>query len=96
MRVALLVCFVASISACGGSSLAPSAVSSGAAMSIAGTWDGTIVSSNNATAQFRMVLTQSGSAQVFGHGGRRYRVYGNGERGREATASTITWTSDGR
>jgi hypothetical protein len=61
MRVALLVCFVASVSACGGSSLAPSPVSSGAATSIAGTWNGTIVSSNNASAQFRMVLTQSGS-----------------------------------
>jgi hypothetical protein len=61
MRIALLVCFVVSVSACGGSSLAPSAVSSGAGVSIAGTWNGTIVSSNNATAQFRMVLAQSGS-----------------------------------
>jgi hypothetical protein len=61
MRVALFVCFVASVSACGGNSLAPSAVSSGTGVSIAGTWNGTIVSSNNTTAQFRMVLTQSGS-----------------------------------
>jgi hypothetical protein len=61
MRVALIVCLVASVSACGGNSLAPTGASAGTSMSIAGTWNGTIVSSNNATAQVKMVLTQSGS-----------------------------------
>ena len=61
MRVALIVCLVACVSACGGNSLAPGAAG-GNAMSIAGTWNGTIVSSNNDTMQLTMVLTQSGSA----------------------------------
>jgi hypothetical protein len=63
MRVALIVCLVVSVSACSGSPAEPTALSSGTtAMNIAGTWDGTIVSSNNATVQVKMVLTQSGSA----------------------------------
>jgi len=61
MRVALVVCVVACVSACGGSSVGPSEVSGGAATNIAGTWNGTIVSSNNASEQLTMVLTQSGS-----------------------------------
>src|SRR5467141_3034746 len=61
MRVAWILCFMVSVAACGGNSTAPSAVSAGTATNIAGTWNGTIVSSNNATAQVRMVLTQSGS-----------------------------------
>lgn len=61
MRVALLVCVVACVSACGGNSVAPSEVSGGTTMNVAGTWNGTIASSNNATEQVRMVLTQSGS-----------------------------------
>jgi hypothetical protein len=61
MRLALMVCFVASVSACGGNALAPTGVSGGTAMNIAGTWNGTIGSSNNATEQLRMVLDQSGS-----------------------------------
>ena len=61
MRIALIVCLVAFVSACGGNSTAPTGVSGTTAMNIAGTWTGTIVSSNNATVQYRMVLTQSGS-----------------------------------
>ena len=61
MRLALIVCVVASVSACGGNSNAPSVVGGTTTTNIAGTWNGTIVSSNNATVQFRMVLTQSGS-----------------------------------
>jgi len=65
MRILLIVCFAASLSACGGSSTAPSEVSVGSGTNIAGTWIGTVVSSNNPTAQFRMILAQSGS-QVSG------------------------------
>jgi hypothetical protein len=61
MRVALVVCVVACVSACGGSSVAPTDVNGGAATNIAGTWNGTIVSSNNASEQLSMLLTQSGS-----------------------------------
>jgi len=61
MRIALILCFVVSVAACGSNSTAPSAVSAGTTTNIGGTWNGTIVSSNNETAQFRMVLTQSGS-----------------------------------
>ena len=61
MRLALMVCLVASVSACGGNTLAPTGVSGGTAMNIGGTWNGTIGSSNNATEQLRMTLTQSGS-----------------------------------
>jgi hypothetical protein len=61
MRVALIVCVVVSVAGCGGNSTAPSAVSVGTATNIAGAWNGTIASSNNASAQFRMDLTQSGS-----------------------------------
>jgi len=60
MRVALAVCLVVSVAACGGNSTAPSAVSGGTVIDIAGTWNGTIASSNNTTAQLKMVLTQSG------------------------------------
>ena len=61
MRLALVVCIVACVSACGGSSVGPSGVSGGTTMNIAGTWNGTIGSSNNASEQLTMVLTQSGS-----------------------------------
>src|SRR5258705_9591450 len=60
MRVALAVCLVVSVAACGSNSTAPSAVSGGTVIDIAGTWNGTIASSNNTTAQLKMVLTQSG------------------------------------
>jgi hypothetical protein len=61
MRLALMVCLVASVAACGANSTAPSAISIGTTTSIGGTWNGTIASTNNATAQLRMVLTQSGA-----------------------------------
>ena len=62
MRILLIVCLAACAAACSGNSTGPSGVSSGtAATNIAGTWDGTIVSSNNPEAQVKMVLTQSGS-----------------------------------
>jgi hypothetical protein len=62
MRILLSVCLVVSAAACSGNSTSPTPVSSGtAATNLAGTWDGTIVSSNNDTAQVRMVLTQTGS-----------------------------------
>jgi hypothetical protein len=61
MRLALMVCLVASVSACGGNTLAPTGVAGGTTTNIAGTWNGTIGSSNNATEQLRMTLTQSGS-----------------------------------
>jgi len=61
MRILLIVCLVVCAAACSGNSTSPTPASLGtAAMNIAGTWDGTIVSSNNETAQVRMVLTQSG------------------------------------
>jgi hypothetical protein len=61
MRVALAVCVVLCVSACGGSSVGPSEASGGTTTNIAGTWNGTIVSSNNPNEQLTMVLTQSGS-----------------------------------
>jgi hypothetical protein len=61
MRLALIVCLVVSVSACSGNSTGPTSASGGNAANIAGTWNGTIVSSNNDTMQVRMVLTQSGS-----------------------------------
>jgi hypothetical protein len=61
MRLALMVCLAASTAACAGNSTAPSAASAGTTTNIAGTWNGTIASTNNATAQLRMVLTQSGA-----------------------------------
>jgi hypothetical protein len=61
MRLALIVCLVVSASACGASSTAPSAVSAGTTTNIAGTWNGTIASSNNETMQVTMVLAQSRS-----------------------------------
>src|SRR4029077_12222484 len=62
MRVALVVCAIVGLAACSGSSVAPRGVSASATTSIAGNWNGTIGSSNNATMQLKMVLTQSGSA----------------------------------
>ncbi|HXI32292.1 MAG TPA: hypothetical protein VNG89_27825 [Vicinamibacterales bacterium] len=62
MRVALVVCAIVGLAACSGSSVAPSGVSASTTTSIAGNWNGTIGSSNNATMQLKMVLTQSGSA----------------------------------
>ena len=61
MRAALIVCVVVvCVSACGGNTVAPSEVST--TMNVAGTWNGTIGSSNNPTQQVKLVLTQSGSA----------------------------------
>ena len=65
MRLALIVCLIVAVSACSGNSTGPTSASGGNAADIAGTWNGTIVSSNNATMQVKMVLTQSGS-QVTG------------------------------
>ena len=61
MRVALIVCVAACVSACSGSSTAPSEVSAGTTTNIAGTWNGTIISSNNDTQQVKLILAQSGS-----------------------------------
>jgi len=61
MRLALIVCVVASVSACAENSTGPSGLNGVTAANIAGTWNGTMGSSNNATVQFTMVLTQSGS-----------------------------------
>lgn len=61
MRVALVLCLAVSAAACGSSSTSPSSVSAGTTTNIAGTWNGTIASSNNATVQIAMVLAQSGS-----------------------------------
>lgn len=63
MRVALLLCFAAIVAGCSESSTSPSSVST--TTNIAGTWSGTMVSSNNATAQLRIVLSQS-NADVTG------------------------------
>jgi hypothetical protein len=62
MRRLLVVCVAACVSACAGGSVAPSEISSGTTTNIAGTWNGTIVSSNNPTVQLKIVLTQSGSS----------------------------------
>ncbi len=61
MRFALMACLVVSVAACSGNSTAPTTASAGTTMNIAGTWNGTIASTNNATAQLKMVLTQSGA-----------------------------------
>src|SRR2546422_7978085 len=61
MRVALIVLFVVSIAACGGNTTAPSATSVGTPVNIADRWNGTIASSNNASAHVGLILTQSGS-----------------------------------
>ena len=61
MRIALLVCLVVSASACAGSPGAPTSAAGGTTMNIAGTWNGTIASSNNETMQLSMILSQSGS-----------------------------------
>jgi hypothetical protein len=61
MRVALLAAVVAAATACGGSTVAPGAVSASTTISVAGSWSGTLASSNNATVQVGMTLTQSGA-----------------------------------
>lgn len=65
MRLALTLCLIVSVAACGGSSTAPTKVSTDTTTSIAGTWSGTIASNNNPTVQVKMVLTQS-AADVTG------------------------------
>ena len=62
MRVALIACLIAGLAACGGNSAAPTSVSVGTTTNIAGTWNGTIASSNNPTVQVTIALTQSGAA----------------------------------
>jgi len=61
MRLALIICLVVSVTACGDNSTAPSTGAAGTTMNIAGTWIGTIASTNNPTAQVGMTLTQSGA-----------------------------------
>ena len=61
MRFALIVCVAASVSACSGNSTGPSGLNGGMSTNIAGTWNGTVVSSNNSDQQLTMVLMQSGS-----------------------------------
>jgi hypothetical protein len=61
MRTLLIASLVVTVAGCSGSSTAPSAISAGNTMSIAGTWNGTIASSNNATMQVVMTVTQSSS-----------------------------------
>jgi hypothetical protein len=59
-RTALILAAIVLVSACGGSATAPTSTST--QVNIAGTWTGTIASSNNQAMQYRMVLTQSSSA----------------------------------
>ena len=61
MRFALIVCLIGATAACRGSSAAPTPVSVDTTTNIAGNWNGTISSSNNATMQIGMALTQSGA-----------------------------------
>jgi hypothetical protein len=61
MRLAVILAVTVGCAACAGTSTAPSAVSAGTTTNVAGTWDGTIASSNNSTEQVRLLLTQSGS-----------------------------------
>jgi hypothetical protein len=61
MRNVLVAALVVTLAACSGSSTAPSTLSAGDTTSIAGSWNGTISSSNNATMQVAMILTQTGS-----------------------------------
>ena len=61
MRFAVILAVTISCAACAGNSTAPSSVSAGTTMNVAGTWDGTIASSNNSTEQVRLLLTQTGS-----------------------------------
>jgi hypothetical protein len=62
VRTALILAAIVLMSACGGSANAPTSTSAATQVNIAGTWTGTIASSNNQTMQYRMVLTQSSSA----------------------------------
>ena len=59
-RAVFIVAAIVLVSACGGSAPAPTSASTTQA-NIAGTWMGTIASSNDQTMQYRMVLTQSSS-----------------------------------
>jgi len=59
-RAVFILAAIVFVSACGGSSPAPTSAST--TVNIAGTWMGTIASSNDQTMQYRMVLTQSSSA----------------------------------
>jgi uncharacterized protein (DUF2147 family) len=59
-RTAFIAAAVVFLAACGGSTTGPTSASIQA--NIAGTWTGTIASSNNGTMQYRMVLTQSSAA----------------------------------
>ena len=61
MRVAVIVCLVAGLAACGGNSAGPTSISGGTTTNIAGNWSGTFASSNNPTVQITIALTQSGS-----------------------------------
>ena len=61
MRVAVILAMTVGCAACAGTSTAPSSVSAGTSMDLAGTWGGTIASSNNSTEQVTLRLTQSGS-----------------------------------
>src|SRR6476660_8255875 len=61
MRFAVILAVTVGCAACAGTSTAPSSVSAGTTTSVAGTWGGTIASSNNSTEQVTLILTQSGS-----------------------------------
>ena len=60
-RNAFILAAIVLVSACGSSATAPTSTSTTPA-NIAGTWTGTVASSNNQTVQYRMVLAQSSSA----------------------------------
>ena len=61
MRLVLIVCAAVGLAACSAGSTAPSSVSAGTTLSLAGTWSGTLASSNNDTEPITIVVTQSGS-----------------------------------
>jgi hypothetical protein len=61
MRLAMILAVTVGCAACAGASTAPSSVSAGTTMNVAGTWNGTIASSNNDTEQVRLLLTQTGA-----------------------------------
>src|SRR5215831_8884842 len=61
-RTSFILAAIVLVSACGGSTTAPTSTSASTQTNIAGTWTGTIASSNNQTMQYRMVLAQSSSA----------------------------------
>jgi hypothetical protein len=62
VRTAFILVAIVLVSACGGSTNAPTSTSAATQANIAGTWTGTMASSNNQTMQYRMVLAQSSSA----------------------------------